>query len=209
METNVKMIQITNAVERYGKLILNEMKDANINCWLAGGALRDYFMGVPVKTDYDMFFPNEIEYEKARTYFKAKDCEIKWESDNGCKIKYKDCTYDLVKKFFADPQTTIEAFDFTVSMFAVDTENVYYGETTFMDLAKRQLMINKITYPASTMSRAFRYYKKGFSMCLGEMKKLVEAIHDMPKPEPKNEEQSQNEEEKSSGDDLAFFVGID
>ena len=209
METNVKMIQITNAVERYGKLILNEMKEANIKCWLAGGALRDYFMGVPVKTDYDMFFPNEIEYEKARTYFKAKDCEIKWESDNGCKIKYKDCTYDLVKKFFADPQTTIEAFDFTVSMLAVDTENVYYGETTFMDLAKRQLMINKITYPASTMSRAFRYYKKGFSMCLGEMKKLVEAIQDMPKPEPKNEEQSQNEEEKSSGDDLAFFVGID
>ena len=203
------MIQITNAVERYGKLILNEMKEANIKCWLAGGALRDYFMGVPVKTDYDMFFPNEIEYEKARTYFKAKDCEIKWESDNGCKIKYKDCTYDLVKKFFADPQTTIEAFDFTVSMFAVDNEKIYHGETTFIDLAKRQLMINKITYPASSMSRAFRYYKKGFSMCLGEMKKLVEAIQDMPKPEPKNEEQSQNEEEKSSGDDLAFFVGID
>ena len=203
------MIQITNAVERYGKLILNEMKEANIKCWLAGGALRDYFMGIPVKTDYDMFFPNEIEYEKARTYFKAKDCEIKWESDNGCKIKYKDRTYDLVKKFFADPQTTIEAFDFTVSMFAVDNEKIYYGETTFIDLAKRQLMINKITYPASTMSRAFRYYKKGFSMCLGEMKKLVEAIQDMPKPEPKNEEQSQNEEEKSSGDDLAFFVGID
>jgi len=203
------MIQITNAVERYGKLILNEMKEANIKCWLAGGALRDYFMGIPVKTDYDMFFPNEIEYEKARTYFKAKDCEIKWESDNGCKIKYKDRTYDLVKKFFADPQTTIEAFDFTVSMFAVDNEKIYYGETTFIDLAKRQLMINKITYPASTMSRAFRYYKKGFSMCLGEMKKLVEAIQDMPKPEQKKEEQIQNEEEKSSGDDLAFFVGID
>lgn len=31
----------------------------------------------------------------------------------------------------------------------------------------------------------------------------------MPKLEPKNEEQSQNEEEKSSGDYLAFFVGID
>ena len=93
------MIQFENAVQRYGKIILNEMKEADIKCWLAGGALRDYFMGVPVKTDYDMFFPNEIEYEKALTYFKARDCEIKWESDNGCKMKYKDCTYDLVKKF--------------------------------------------------------------------------------------------------------------
>jgi len=94
-------------------------------------------------------------------------------------------------------------------MFAVDAETVYYGETTFIDLAKSQLMINKITYPASTMSRAFRYYKKGFSMCVGEMQKLVEAIQDMPKPEPKTEEQSQNEDEKSSGDNLAFFVGIE
>lgn len=46
-------------------------------------------------------------------------------------------------------------------MFAVDNEKIYHGETTFIDLAKRQLMINKITYPASSMSRAFRYYKKG------------------------------------------------
>lgn len=207
------MIQFENAVQRYGKIILNEMKEADIKCWLAGGALRDYFMGVPVKTDYDMFFPNEIEYEKARTYFKAKDCEIKWESDNGCKMKYKDCTYDLVKKFFSDPQITIEAFDFTVSMFAVDNEKLYHGETTFIDLAKRQLMINKITYPASSMSRAFRYYKKGFTMCLGEMKKLFEAIQNTQKEEPKQPQENQSEpkkeEEISSGELGAFFVGID
>ena len=204
-----KMIQITNAVERYGKLILNELKEANINCWLAGGALRDYFAGVVIKTDYDLFFPNDDEYQKCAKYFKEKEAIVIWESDNGMKVKYNKRKFDLVKKFFPGPQETINEFDFTVSQFAVDTEKVYYGETSFIDLAKRQLMINKITFPASTMSRAFRYYKKGFSMCLGEMKKLVEAIQDMPKPEPKNEEQSQNEEEKSSGDDLAFFVGID
>lgn len=204
------MIQITNAVERYGKLILNELKEANINCWVAGGALRDYFAGVKVITDYDLFFPNENEYEKAKAYFKAKECAVKWESNNGMKIVYNDKTFDLVKKFFASPKETINAFDFTVSMIAVDTETVYYGETTFMDLAKRQLMINKITYPASTLRRAFHYYKKGFSMCVGEMKKLVEAIQDMPKTESKNEEQSQNQnEEKSSGENLAFFSGLD
>jgi len=205
-------IQFKNAVERYGKLILNEMKEANITCWLAGGALRDYFIGMPVTTDYDMFFPNEIEYEKARTYFKAKDCEIKWESDNGCKIKYNERTYDLVKKFFADPQTTIEAFDFTVSMFAVDQEKIYHGETTFIDLAKRQLMINKITYPASSLSRAFRYYTKGFRMCQGEMKKLFEAIQGTPKEEKRtvtNTADVKEQEQMSSGELGAFFAGID
>lgn len=200
------MIQLDNAVERYGKIILTELKEAGVNCWLAGGALRDYFMGVKIKTDYDLFFPSEVEYDKAKVYFKAKDCTVKWESDNGMKVVYNGKTFDLVKKYFANPQETIDAFDFTVSMFAVDTEKVYSGETTFIDLAKRQLMINKITYPASTMSRAFRYYKKGFSMCLGEMKKLVESIQDMPKLEKDSTEESEPE---ISGDSMAFFIGID
>jgi len=201
------MIQLTNAIERYGKLILNELKEANINCWLAGGALRDYFSGVRVNTDYDLFFPSEGEYGKAEVYFKAKDAKTIWESANGMKIEYNGKKFDLVKKYFATPQETIEAFDFTVSMFAIDGDKVYYGETTFMDLAKRQLMINKITYPASTMSRAFRYYKKGFSMCQGEMKKMVEAIQDMPKVE--SVEQQSDEFEPPSGDSMAFFSGID
>ena len=207
------MIQLDNAVERYGKIILTELKEAGIKCWIAGGALRDYFMAVKITTDYDLFFPNKIEYEKAKTFFKAKEAEVKWESDNGMKVKYNKRTFDLVKKYFESPQSTIDAFDFTVSMFAVDNEKVYFGESTFIDLAKRQLMINKITYPASTMSRAFRYYKKGFTMCQGEMKKMVEAIQGMPKEEKKvekKEDDTTNTNEPPSGDDVgAFFFGID
>lgn len=203
------MIQLENAVARYGKIILTELKEAGVKTWIAGGALRDYFMAVKITTDYDLFFPNEVEYEKAKTFFKTKQAEVKWESDNGMKVKYNGKTYDLVKKFFESPQNTIDSFDFTVSMFAVDNEKVYYGETTFIDLAKRQLMINKITYPASTMSRAFRYYKKGFTMCQGEMKKMVEAIQAMPKDE-KKEDENGNTNEPPSGDDVSnFFVGID
>lgn len=202
------MKQLDNAVERYNKIILSELKEAGINCWLAGGALRDYFMGIAIKTDYDLFFPNDEEYGKAKEYFKKHESEVKWESDNGMKVRHKGKTYDLVKKFFTSPQETIDNFDFTVSMFAVDYERVYFGETTFIDLAKRQLMINKITYPASTMSRAFRYYKKGFSMCLGEMKKLFEAIQDTPKPEVEQSIGDENDR-PSSGDFMAFFSGID
>jgi len=202
------MIQLENAVDRYNKIILSELKEAGVKTWIAGGSLRDYFMAVKITTDYDLFFPNEIEYEKAKTFFKAKNAQIKWESDNGMKVRYNGRTYDLVKKYFDNPQSTIDAFDFTVSMFAVDNDKVYYGETTFIDLAKRQLMINKITYPASTMSRAFRYYKKGFQMCQGEMKKMVEAIQEMPKEETKDE--NRDNEVPPSGDAIGvFFLGID
>jgi tRNA nucleotidyltransferase/poly(A) polymerase len=82
------MIQIANTIERYNKIILDELKEAGIKTWIAGGAVRDYFMGVPIKTDIDLFFPDLKEYEKTATYFKAKEAVIKWESDNGMKVKY-------------------------------------------------------------------------------------------------------------------------
>ncbi len=201
------MIQFDNAVDRYNKIILDDLSQAGVKCWIAGGALRDYFAGVKINTDYDLFFPDEQNYEKAVAFFKDKDAEIKWESENGMKVKHERRTFDLIKKFFPTPQSTIDSFDFTVSMFAVDTERVYYGESSFIDLAKRQLMVNKITFPASTLSRAFRYYKKGFSMCLGEMKKLIESIQEMPKEEP--DDDNTESEAPPSGDLAGFFSGID
>jgi hypothetical protein len=203
------MIQLDNAVERYNKIILTELKEAGINTWIAGGAIRDYFMGVKITTDYDLFFPNEEEYEKAKNFFKDKEAEVKWESENGMKVRYNGRTYDLVKKFFETPQATIDAFDFSVSMFSVDSERVYHGESSFIDLAKRQLMFNKITYPASSMSRAFRYYKKGFSMCQGEMKKLVESIQSM-EIDKNNDNEENGDNPPSGGDGVGgFFIGID
>jgi len=207
------MIQFDNAVARYRKIILDEMNEKGITCWIAGGAIRDYFMGKPIKTDHDLFFPNMDEFLKAREFFLSQGAEVKWESDNGMKVKFEGRIFDLVKKFFPSPQATIDEFDFTVSMLAIDREKVYHGETTFIDLAKRQLIINKITWPASTMSRAFRYYKKGFSMCLGEMTKIVLSIQDMPKPTPK-ESTSENTETENPENQTSFgrnemFIGID
>ena len=91
-------------------------------------------------------------------------------------------------------------------MFAVDKEKVYYGESSFIDLSKRQLMINKISIPPSTLSRAFRYYKKGFNMCHGEMRKLVESIQDMKKSEERIVKLIDDNELSVS---MRYFAGFD
>lgn len=200
------MQQLDNAIKRFGKIILDDLKDQNIKCWLAGGCVRDYFMGVTVKTDFDLFFPSEEEMKKTETYLLKKGAKMVWESENGAKFRYKGNTFDLVKHYFQSPKETINAFDFTISMLAVDNEKVYYGETTFIDLAKRQLIINKIDYPASTLKRSYKYYQKGFVMCQSEMKTIYEAIQKAPKPE---EDEAENEEDVSSGETSTFFSGID
>lgn len=204
------MQQLKNTINHFNKIILDELKENNIRACVAGGAVRDYFMGVFTKTDYDLFFPDEENLRLAIEYFKSKGCEVKWESDNGMKVKHNGKTFDLVKKIFGKPEWLINEFDFTVSMFAVDSDKVYYGESSFIDLCKRQLMLNKITYPASTLSRAFRYYQKGFKMCSEEMKKLAESIQNMPKQEDKSVDKFGDiitgTNEQSSGD---YFAGID
>lgn len=220
-------IRFKNCVEKFRKVILNELLEEEIQCWVAGGSVRDYFMGIPIKTDIDIFFPDKNNYDKASNYFKKNNAIIKWESDKGMKILYKNKTFDIIKMFFKNPKETINAFDFTVSMFAVDKDNVYYDDMSFIDLSKRQLMINKITFPESTTSRMNRYLKKGFNICNGELYKIIKSIGDKYVEEYKlnqrdeiidelvgNKNQTSSIEldlndDLSSGDLIEIFSGID
>jgi hypothetical protein len=219
VENKQQPIQFQNCVKKFNSIILNELKENNIKCWIAGGSVRDYFQSIPINTDIDIFFPNETEMNKCLEYFKKSEIsEILWESEHGCKIKYKKHTFDIIKHYFNSPIDSIENFDFTVSMFAVDNDYVYHGETSFIDLSKKQIMINKITYPPSTMKRIIKYTKKGFYICDGELKKAIIAIENTPKEKQINESipvsvkdnttTVQDNKEETSFTDI-FFIGID
>ncbi|MFW6311149.1 MAG: hypothetical protein ACOC1K_02825 [Nanoarchaeota archaeon] len=46
--------QFEQAISYFNHVILNRLKD--IDCWVAGGAVRDYFMYGYPKSDVDIFF---------------------------------------------------------------------------------------------------------------------------------------------------------
>lgn len=64
------MIQFDNAIAWSNKTILSELHGANISCWLAGGCIRSYFMGERIKTDHDIFFQSNTDYEGALDFLK-------------------------------------------------------------------------------------------------------------------------------------------
>ena len=144
----------------FNNLILQELKKNGINCWIAGGVLRDYFTEKPLKSDCDIFFPNITEFDKAKKYLQSKGAKTIWESDNGMKVSYKGNTYDLVKIFAKNPMDTIARFDFTISMLATDGNDLYYGNNTLKDLQDRKLVINTIVNPLSTLKRVLKHYRK-------------------------------------------------
>lgn len=169
-----------SSIVYFNNLILKELKDNRINCWVAGGVLRDYFSDKPSNSDCDIFFSNINDFNKAKNYLKSKGATTIWESENGMKINYNDNTYDLVKIFTNNPSETINRFDFTISMFATDGKKLYYGNSSLKDLKDRQLVINKISNPLSTLKRVLKHYRKGFTMSADETKKLYATLNELP-----------------------------
>lgn len=197
------MLQLENCIRYFNKQILDELAPICIT-WVAGGCVRDYFSVGRLTSDIDLFFSCEEDYNKCKKYLcEEKTRKIKkvitsdnpeaddkivfetidkpvakqvFENNNVTKVIYRGRKYDLVKKYFPLPELTANEFDFTICCAAVDNKRVYTHESFFIDLAKRQLMINKLPFPLSTMWRLQKYIQKGYFMCSGEMLKLSKAI---------------------------------
>jgi hypothetical protein len=159
-------------IDLFGKLILNDLPDG---VFIAGGCLRDYYSGRnPFASDIDVFFQDKAQRRVSLEYLNSKS-ELLYENENVTRLLYKNLKIDIVNKFYESPEHCINSFDFTVAMIAVDKNTVYMDERTLYDLAKRQLMINKITYPLSTLSRVLKYVRKGYKICNEELTKVYES----------------------------------
>lgn len=157
----------------------------DVNCWIAGGALRDYFsIGYP-QSDIDVFFPDETQYSLLKSFLEEQGYEVQYENDKVCVFFINKHKFDLVKVFFNDPRATIAEFDFTVCCCAVDKNDVYMHADFFPDLARRRLIINKLPFPLSTLQRLQKYIKKGYSICNGGLLDLSKGIAglDLTRPE--------------------------
>lgn len=220
------LLQIENCVKYFSKQILDELKDVCIT-WVGGGCVRDYFSVGKLTSDIDLYFTCEEDYTKCKKYFVEQTkvtinkeeegktiittfpkpkAKIIFENDNVTKVTYKGRPYDLIKKYFPSAAETIKEFDFTVCCAAVDLHNVYTHETFFIDLAKRQLMINKLPFPLSTMWRMQKYIQKGYYMCSGEMLKLSKAIGELQTNTKEGEENAIDLQPMSEGNSPRFLT---
>ena len=162
------------AAQYFKELVLQYLP---FKCWVAGGSLRDYFLNQHIG-DIDLFFPNEAEFRRARSFFTGSYVVL--ENENCVKIieQVGNNTFsiDLVKKFYNNPYHLINSFDFTVCCCAVDLLGIYYNTRYFTDLEKRKLVICALPYPLSTLRRLQKYTKKGFNICNAELLKLAEGL---------------------------------
>lgn len=143
--------------------------------WIAGGAVRDMISGIPIRSDVDYFFNSK---DKLLDYLpeSAKEVNTNYVWFDDTDLKHQAIGID----YYPDARALLETFDFTICMAAVDKNNLYVGQYTLHDIARKRLQVNKITYGAASVRRCFKYMQYGFTACHGCLTELLKQVSDNP-----------------------------
>ena len=118
------------------------LKEFGSNCWIAGGAISDFFLD-RVPKDIDIFFPNTVEKKKAiekLTLLGAKQQGTPSDTMGApTTFKYKGDTINIIH-LGVTPQDCITRFDYTVCCAAIDRKgNFYHHEKYFEHLDSKKI----------------------------------------------------------------------
>jgi hypothetical protein len=173
--------------------------------WVAGGSIRRMLAGTdPLASDFDIFFrdPDQKDAWVARM---EADHEVleKIENDWNTTLKVKvviskeiisdetgepfivtkELTLELQAvhvDYYANPQAVIDTFDYTICQFVTDGVDLSVGQYSLWDLARKKLVIHKITYAIASMRRMLKYGKQGFGICGGMMAEFLGSVVENP-----------------------------
>lgn len=80
--------------------------------------------------------------------------------------------------WYADAEAVIDSFDLTVAQFALDVKTceIVANPLSYMDLARKRLVLHRMQFPSSTLRRIIKYSGKGYYACPGALNNIVKEI---------------------------------
>ena len=80
--------------------------------------------------------------------------------------------------WYTSAEHVIDSFDFTVAQFAieVDTGDLVANPISFLDLARKRLVLHRMQWPSSTLRRMVKYSKKGYYACPGALAEISKQV---------------------------------
>lgn len=155
--------------------------------WLAGGAVRRALQDEPLNSDFDFFFANEAQADAFEMRLRATGSQIAKTdkattfvvpavmSEDGKRLP--ELKVQAVRfQFFPSPATLIDTFDFTLSQFAYDGAYVYVGPFALWDVARKRIVIHRVSYGVSTLRRLLKYTRQGYTVCSGALAELLQQV---------------------------------
>jgi hypothetical protein len=160
---------ILEAVPRFHRIIQATGQDA----WIAGGAVRDAFLGLEPK-DLDVYLDAAGSWEEARASLKRDRCVVQKDrpflveltSPGGRKI-------DLIKRLADGMLGCIRSFDFVACCAAVSRDSFAFHRGFFQAAETRSLALSACPNATTTVRRALRFIERGWTMPRADAVALV------------------------------------
>lgn len=166
---------VQNCFDTFNQLFLHHIP-ADIECWIAGGAIRNYFENKPLR-DIDLYFPHGTDCDNMKKWLLKPDksAECISEVDGHLKVRMGEVIYDLLgSKFFVQPEDTIRIFDYTICAAAIARDHMVVHEDYFIDLASRSLVpIILDDDPFESLYRIQKYVQYGYTISRDNLRKVL------------------------------------
>lgn len=156
------------------------------DAWCAGGAIRRTLINQSLDSDFDFFFRDADhlaawETGLPSTLVKVRETEHHkhWRGpvgDSAIPIDVQAIRF----RFYKSAEDVIDSFDYTITQFALDGDNLVTTPIALWDLGRKRLAIHKVTYPVATMRRLLKYSRQGFTACNGCMATLLRETAQSP-----------------------------
>ncbi len=78
--------------------------------------------------------------------------------------------------WYKSPEHVIDTFDFTAAQFAVFEGKLYMNPLSSIDVARKRLVLHRMTFPSSTLRRMVKYAQKGYYICPGSFQNIAQEV---------------------------------
>lgn len=153
--------------------------------WIAGGSIRRTLQRMPLDSDVDFFFKNEKQRKEFEKDLESRGFESVVITEqaktfigkiNDERVKVQSIHF----AYYENAEAVIDSFDFTITQFAYDGNDLICGEYSLWDLARNRLALHKMTYGVSTVRRLIKYTKQGFTACGGVLTDILTSVVNDP-----------------------------
>lgn len=152
--------------------------------WIAGGAVRRTLLGEGIGTsDIDLFFKNAEQKAKVEQALEAAGAKLVKSTKHNVEytLKIDEDEYRvqlIIITYYDNAEAVLDSFDFTICQFITDGDTFGAAEHSLWDLARKRLVVHKITYGVASMRRVMKYTKQGFYACAGMLGSFLKAVAD-------------------------------
>lgn len=155
--------------------------------WLAGGAIRRTLIKQSLDSDFDFFFTDVdaknafVSNAESKGFLKTRETKHHTQLEGTLGDSKLPVVVQAINfQYYTSLDDVLDSFDYTITQFGFDGENLVTTPYALWDLGRKRLAIHKITYPVATMRRMLKYSNQGLTACAGCMADLFKGTIDNP-----------------------------